>query len=305
MANYLQIKSVAKSVFDIKTADLSKYIPPFTPDLKQVEVDISRMSLKYGKATTPEKIEKGDMAVISCESEIDRFNKPAVTVNIGKNLYSAELEKAIIGMSTGETKVISVNDTEVTVSVKNISRRIPSELTDKAISEWGLDGVASLEDLRRYCIGKQVESFLDEDETADEAAAYLTTLAVNNSEFIMDDNEVALADNEAEKKFADILSDSEMSAEEETFMRKLTFDMQQASLKLAVIGYQMCIKDNTLTGEERYLEYLKGYGYSDIEKAKEKCSVFRYMVDYYADYFCKYLDEYLLDYYKKLFSDNR
>lgn len=54
-----------------------------------------------------------------------------------------------------------------------MTRTVLPELTDEIVASFQMEGISTVSDLRRYCVGKQVETFLLEDEVPDTASAFV------------------------------------------------------------------------------------------------------------------------------------
>ena len=77
--------------------------------------------------------EVGDTAVLKTESALAKFNKPSVTVTLGRGLYNKELEAALIGKKVGETVNITVNGEPVTACVLGLKRKQVPEPSDEMV----------------------------------------------------------------------------------------------------------------------------------------------------------------------------
>ena len=81
--------------------------------------------------------EEGDTAVLRTESDIPKFNKPSVTVTLGRGLYSRDLEAAVIGLKVGETAAVTVNDQPVKATVLVLKRKQVPDPTDEMVKALG------------------------------------------------------------------------------------------------------------------------------------------------------------------------
>ena len=77
--------------------------------------------------------EVGDTAVLKTESALAKFNKPSVTVTLGRGLYNKELEAALIGKKVGETVSVTVNGEPVTACVLGLKRKQVPEPSDEMV----------------------------------------------------------------------------------------------------------------------------------------------------------------------------
>ena len=77
--------------------------------------------------------EVGDTAVLKTESALAKFNKPSVTVTLGRGLYNKELEAALIGKKVGETVSVTVNGEPVAACVLGLKRKQVPEPSDEMV----------------------------------------------------------------------------------------------------------------------------------------------------------------------------
>lgn len=75
----------------------------------------------------------GDTAILKTESGISKFNKPSVTVTLGRGLYNKELENAVVGKKVGETADVTINDQPVKATVLVLKRKQVPEPSDEMV----------------------------------------------------------------------------------------------------------------------------------------------------------------------------
>lgn len=114
------IKTRIISAYDYKSVDLSQYVLPFEVDTEKLEQDILLYAKKNAKTVLAEIAENEDIVTFAVKSEIPKFNKPNVTVRLGRNLFNPEIETAIVGMKTGEIKQAEISCGTAEISVKEI-----------------------------------------------------------------------------------------------------------------------------------------------------------------------------------------
>ena len=96
--------------------------------------------------------EPGDTAALRTESELPKFNKPNVTVTLGRGLYNRELENAVIGKRVGDTVNVTVGEQPVKATVLALKRKQVPDPTDemvKALEQKDLKG-NSIETVKEY-----------------------------------------------------------------------------------------------------------------------------------------------------------
>lgn len=304
MAEYITLKSRVLEIYDYRQVDISQFLTGFTPDEGRLEKDMNRWLRRYGKTVAAAKLENGDTAVLGCCSEKPRFNKSSVNVPVGKGLFDKELEKQMLGMAPGESRTLSTGDAEVEITLLSASRTVLPARTDEAIAALGVEGVASLKDLRTLCLQRQVEGFLLEDENPDMAAAYVWQKVAKNSRFERDEEECRLMNLRAERRL------EEMRREYPDGLEDITIDtflqMYLTELDLATVGQALLRQENALLTEEDYEIRLQKLGDAHPDRSRqqlmEKESVFDFAADYYADMLAQRIDAYIAQCYRDAFA---
>lgn len=93
---------------------------------------------------------KGDTVVISTESALPKFNKPRVSLTIGRGLYSSEIEDCLKGKHIGDELTCTVKDLQVKVCILEAKRKFIPQATDDMVVEQGLEGVDTIEKYRPH-----------------------------------------------------------------------------------------------------------------------------------------------------------
>lgn len=305
MSEYIEIKSKAVSVKDYRDIDISEFIPKYEIDAAQLENDIERVLRAHGRRVSADVVSAGDQTEISCVSENSKFNKDKVFVMVGKGLYSRELEEKLIGMNKGEEKDIKVSEDTVKVCVKNITHTVLPELKDDSVASFGIEGVSSVEDLKRYCVDKQITRFLDEDESGDVASAQLAQAIMSESEFYLDAEELAAAEEMGENRIAialeekgeladdEILEDFNMKVGEYKALMKNIF---VSELKAAAISYSILKEKNELLKLSDYETLIERHSSAagvSVEEGKAQYPLCNYARETYAEFYLKSIDEYV------------
>ncbi len=307
--NELIIKSKMLSMADYTSVDLTEHLPKFYLDRNKLEADIKRVQYANGTKLEADTVEKGDLVLISCKSEHPHYQKDDIYLIVGKNLYSAEFEEKLVGLSKAENQII-VENSDVTVDIKSIVRTTIPALTDENVKMWGLDGVDTAEGLRRYYFNRQVDAFRDEDEDADMVFTILCNEVTNNSTFECDEEEL-----QAIKKIVDlpmqkakIYRDELLAAGEELDenwdLDALVKSMTEQTLKAAAIGYTLLKEQDSLLTLDDYSNELKKraeFMQQSVDETAQRYSQIDYAIECYSQYFFDLLDDYagkfMKDYY--------
>ncbi|MBR6473162.1 MAG: hypothetical protein IKS99_05520 [Firmicutes bacterium] len=316
MAKELTLKSKALNIFDYKTVDIDRFIPEFTPDEEAMKKDIERIFKAFGKKEEGEYVEEGDMIVITCRSEIPKFNKNNITVPVGKGLFSKELEEKLLGVKAGEAFITKVDGKEVTGTVDRIVRIILPELTDENVAALRMEGITTVTDLKRYCCDKQIDRLLDDMESCDQASAVVWQALNDNSEFDLDEEEYKHAMEAADAKIAEMKSMKPVfespeeeeayyaefqeeygEAREEIDMDEMIRGMFTMELKLGAMGYEEAVKRGKVLTEDDYEAYINSikayYPGVTLDELKTINTVEIFAKERYNDNICKDLDEYV------------
>ncbi len=324
----IELKSKVTKVYDYKQTDIRKYIPDYTPDEAQLEKDIARVLKSHGEKVSPDTVEEGDMVTLSLESEAEKYNKSGLVVMVGKGLYSRELEKKLIGLEKSVPFTVTADGKEVRGTVEQIRRTIIPELTDENVAAFGMDGIMTVEDLKSYCVDRQLDRMLDDSEDMEMASAVLWQNLSENSEFVLDEGEVARAMELAEAKRVDLESQKpvfETKEEEEAFHKEFeeefgepyqemdiaafVVDMYTMELKLAAMGCEKARREGSLLTEDDYEEYIRRHMEALPGESREEV-LRKYTVEEFAKFeynnlICDELDDYVRESFKKAMNPYR
>ena len=321
MAEIIRLKTKARELFDYSSVDISQFLTGFTANEEQLEKDIGRMLKKYGRREKANIVENGDSVMLKAVSEEKRFNKPSIPVIVGKGVFSAGIEKELVGMGLNETKALSVSGVSVEVTVLDITHVVLPELTDESIASLGIEGIASVADLRRVCIERQIEQFILEDENPDMASAFVWQTAAKNCSVERDEGEAERALKRAEQRMADMNAsepaedeaDDEESGDgddefgaagdvDDGFIRGIAL----AELDLAAVGSMLMEQDGkciTTDDYENYIDKLCGaYPDRTREEMIERHTMEEFAIENYANFVAGKIDAYIAECYKRAFA---
>lgn len=92
-----------------------------------------RLQLQQLPGDTP--AEEGDVAVVATASELPRYNKPKVTVTLGRGLYNKKLERALVGKRVGESCRVFIDETPVSATLLELRRKVVPQPTDEMVEQ--------------------------------------------------------------------------------------------------------------------------------------------------------------------------
>ena len=107
MAEKLLLKSRAVEIYDFRQVDISQFLTGFTVDEAQYQKDLERVLRRFGRREEAAFVSEGDTVTLTCASDLERYNKKHMPVQVGRGLLNAALEAAMIGMASGSEKTVS------------------------------------------------------------------------------------------------------------------------------------------------------------------------------------------------------
>lgn len=196
------MKSYINTLADYRNAPFEKNVVISCPQ-KHIDAQLKHLTRGFKKTQSVQAIEKGDVTVLSLESELEKFNKPTVFVTVGGGLFNAEFEEKLIGRSVGEAFEITVDCKAVKVAVKQASRTVFPEPTDEMAAKYAeaheeFAGIATVAEYRN----KIVKDYIEEKRRSCyyKAMDDILGFVLENSDWEFDDEEIENLTNE-EKAF--------------------------------------------------------------------------------------------------------
>ena len=297
MSEFLYLKSKLIRAADPWKVDISQFCIPLTVDEALYEKDLLNFRRRFATVEEAGEITPQDMVTLSCQAESKRFCKEHITIRVGMGLFSKELENQLIGWKVGQTDIVTVKEQPVSVTVEGIRRENLPEVDDALAQRCGIPGIQTAQDIQKYCKGKQ---FTDElEDPADEAFAYLSRVVLDSSEFALDAQELAFAQDKMVQElyqnpmFADGGFDSMPAGEfRELFgcgKEELIENMRASGalvLKSALLGQAILEQEGKLMTAADYDDYIGrhiGVGGKDEAQVRQEKPVLGYLLDQYAD----------------------
>ncbi len=299
MAETIRLKGKAVEIYDYHKVDISKFISGFSVDEAKYEKDLGRILRSFGRKEQATQVCSGDTITINSKSSLPRFCRDGMTVMVGKGLLDDEFEAQLIGMTVGVPKTISACGAEASVTVVSVTHTVLPELTDESVASFGMDGVSAVSDLRRYCIGKQVDNFLLEAEEPAMASAFVWQEMAAKSKIARDPEEVSHARAKADEKLRQICADedAEMFEDKELFYR-----IFMTEIDTAVIGCSMMEQDGaalTCDDYDRYIQKLaEAYPDRSRDELMREYDAESFAIEHYSDYLAQKIDAYVAECYK-------
>lgn len=289
----LTIKTKVLKMTDYKSIDFSDRFPEFKCDREKLNGDIKRIQYANGEKTQAEAIAPGDMILLSCASAHPHYRKNDIYVIIGRNLYSAELEEKLIGLSKGKAEVI-VENTTVIVDIKEITRTLIPELTDENVKKWGIKNVSTAEELKRYYFDRQVDNFRDDDEEADMVNSMFSMELLRSCTFEYDENErqALIRSTQVQIDKAKQIQDNDTDID----FTELAQMMVLQTLNAAALGYRLCKENIRLLTTADYKSELENRAKIlrvTPEELSETYSETDFALEFYSEYYFNVLYDYI------------
>lgn len=306
-------KSKLLTAYDYRNVDLTPFCIPFIPDEEALSESLLSVRKKYARLVDADTIETGDFAVLSCESEKPKFKKSSVSVCVGKNLYSKELEEKLLGLSVGASAVIEAEGVTVSVNVKRIQRSILPELTDEFVAS-NFETIHTALQLKDWYIAEQLEEHIRSQ--AKQAAEAMTDEIIAKSDIRPDEEERLAVRKNGEKILRehwlfngvdlDGLTDEEaaemfgvpsVSAYIDWFA-----DISERDLFTALLGYDLLVESGREFTREQYeAELRKNSEEANIppEELGKQFTFKAYVSQTCSEYYSGVLEDYSYNYIKE------
>lgn len=155
------MKSYIKSLYNYMALPLEDMTQVVTKEEleESLQNDIKTTLFENRSFTEVTIVEKGDVVVLSTESELPRFNKPEITLTVGLNLFNKEFEEKLLGRSVNEAFTVIVNESEISVVIKGCKRLSVPELDDAFVKALGIGGVETVSQYTAYLTEKYLNFY--------------------------------------------------------------------------------------------------------------------------------------------------
>lgn len=155
---------------------------------RQVEEEVHQLSMRYASQVPAQTVEPGD--VVTCQPDPDAYaDGRSILLYTGLDIPGAgAAAKAVLGKQAGDSLSVSLGEKQVTLTVKEIIRLAPADISDGLIASLKLEGVATVEDYRRYAAAMLKQRELDDKRKM--AVGYVMERMLEGSEFSYDPAEL-------------------------------------------------------------------------------------------------------------------
>lgn len=187
------MKSRIKTLADYREAPFEREAVIRCPE-EHIRSQMRHLTRAHKRSESVQVLEKGDVAVLTLESALAKFNRQSVFVTVGGGLFDKDFEEQLIGHAVGESFQAEAQGQPVRVTVKQASRTVFPEPTDEMAAAYAAEheefrGAVTVAAYRE----KVVEQYLEEERRGvffnamDAVQEYVLT----HSDFDFDEDEIA------------------------------------------------------------------------------------------------------------------
>lgn len=189
------MKSYINILADYRKTPFEKDVVIRCPE-EHIQAQMKHLTRTGKKSEAVSVIEKGDVVVLSLESEMEKYNRPTVFITIGSGLFDPDFEQMLIGRNTGETFELTVQGKTVNVTVKQATRTVFPAPADEMALQYGQDhddfeGIKTVEDYRNRVVELYLE--MQRENTIYGTMDKVIEYVLSNSDWEFDDEEIQQA----------------------------------------------------------------------------------------------------------------
>lgn len=155
------MKSKIQKLTDYKSILFEKHITLFCPP-QHIVKEMRRLTLSHKRTEQVNCAAPGDVAVLSLQSALQKFNRENLVLTIGGNLFDKVFEEQLIGHKKGETFTVRVQNEPVTVSIASLTRSFYPDPTDEMVvarakADSDLEGITTVSAYRAHVVRTYLE----------------------------------------------------------------------------------------------------------------------------------------------------
>lgn len=299
--------------YGYQNVDLTSFCIPFEVDEEALAESLLFVRKKYARLEPVRVVERGDFAELSCKSEKAKFQKDAISVCVGKNLYSKELEEKLIGLPAGETAEIEIDGAVVTVTVKSIQRSVLPDITDDFVNAT-FETLTTVAELKEWYTNEQFKEHVKT--LALQAAEAITAEVIAKSDICLDEEERLAARKSGEEilrdhwRFNGVELDSLTDEEAEEMFGYPSVsayidwfaDLSERDICTAMLGYELLVNGGhvfTLAEYEAKLQKNAEEANMSVEALREKFTFQAFVRQKSSEYYSETLEDYAYNYIKE------
>lgn len=128
---------------------------------RDTEIKIQKLCLQSKTLMPVETVAGGDVATLDLSSDLKKFDRKGLCLNVGAGLFSKALEATLPGHAVGETYTADVDGHAVRVTVAGCRRAVVPEFSDQLAAAQGIPGVTDMASYRRHVCDAYLKMYRD------------------------------------------------------------------------------------------------------------------------------------------------
>lgn len=146
----MSVISHIRTLTDFKAVPVEWSVSLRCPE-EHLHKELRQVVRKHKQVVDVVTLEPGDVALLKLESTFPKFNKAALPVTVGSNLFHSELERQCLGHGPGDRFFAETEQASVTVTVLKASRTLYPQPTDEMVAQFcqgveAYEGITTVED---------------------------------------------------------------------------------------------------------------------------------------------------------------
>lgn len=135
---------------------LNHIVIPDKEDLQEEFIkEITNGFVGYAPKSKDECIELGNMATIQIKSDLPKFNRENVSVNVGRNYYDARVENSLLGKIQNDLFSIEIMDNKVDITILEVKEKNYPDPTNEMAIAKGIEELDTVEKYQSYFVTKR------------------------------------------------------------------------------------------------------------------------------------------------------
>lgn len=126
------------------------------PDMQAVKDNLYQIALKHKRYEQVDTVCAGDIISVCLKSSHKKFNRTA-KLQVGGNLFDAQLESALIGKCVGQCGTMEHPLGQIDYEIRDAQRLVVPALTDEMACNVGVEGVQSVAQLREHYLDESLK----------------------------------------------------------------------------------------------------------------------------------------------------
>lgn len=135
---------------------IKKVQVPTDVDLKDAIIkELTKGYLFYTQKEESQPITIGNKVTLKIASNIPKFNKDKVSINVGSRLYSEIVENALIGLKVGATETVVISGEKIEFTVLKTEELCYPEPTNDMVAEKNIEGIETVKQFKEYYLAQK------------------------------------------------------------------------------------------------------------------------------------------------------